>query len=107
MNLNQLFLFNSQKRQQLKHNYQLLKQAVETVGKEFEQKSYLELLQPAEELFTVKMFEEHYLTFSGEAYHLKKDGTICFCLDVDGLPTLFGIKPSYHFYKRRDGSVYY
>jgi hypothetical protein len=102
MNLNQLFLFN----QQLKHNYQLLKEAVETVGKEFEQKSYIELLRPAEEQFTVRVIEGHYLTFSGEAYHIKKDGTLCFCLDADGLPTLF-YKPSYHFYKRRDGSVYY
>jgi hypothetical protein len=33
---------------------------------------------------------------------------LCICIDAKSkLPTWFGIKPSYRFFKRRDGSVYY
>jgi hypothetical protein len=93
--------------QQLRQNYEILQREVQKLGLEYEQKSYEELLRPAEENFRVKMIDDRQITFSAEAYDRLKDGTISFCIDVDGLPTLWGIKPSYHFYKRPDGSVYY
>lgn len=93
--------------QQLHQNYEILQQEVQKLGLEYERKSYEELLRPAEDHFTVKIIDAREITFSAEAYDRLKDGTICFCIDADGLPTLWGIKPSYHFYKRPDGSVYY
>jgi hypothetical protein len=46
--------------------------------------------------------------FSAEAYHTKRTGDLCVSVDVDAaVPTFLGIKPSYHFYKRSDGTVYY
>lgn len=53
------------------------------------------------------MIGDRKIYFSAEAYNIKPDGTLCFCIDAEGLPTLLGIKPSYHFYKRPDNSVYY
>ncbi len=42
-----------------------------------------------------------------DAYHVQKNGTVAVSIDADGLPTILGIKPSYHFYKRPGGSIYY
>lgn len=102
-----MFLSN-ERRQTLSRNYDILRQAVDNIGREYEQKSYEELLNHEKsKMLTVTTAAGLTLTFVAEAYHLQKDGTICFCIDADGLPTLFGIKPSYNFYKRPDGSVYY
>lgn len=93
--------------QQLRQNYEILQREVQKLGLEYEQKSYDELLRPAEDNFTVKIIDDYEITFSAEAYDRQKDGTIYFCIDADGLPTFLGIKPSYHFYKRPDGSIHY
>ena len=120
------------KSKELHNNYEILKREVEKVGREYEKKSYQELLRPAEQNFTIRMIaislrepaklttrnestslaqgealRDRKIYFNAEAYHVKPDGTLCFCIDADGLPTIFGVKPSYHFYKRPDNSVYY
>lgn len=101
--LNEFFSWS----QQLRQNYEILQQEVQKLGLEYEQKSYEELLRSAEDNLAVKIIDDHEITFSAEAYNRHKDGTICFCIDADGLPTFLGIKPSYHFYKRLDGSIHY
>ena len=93
--------------QKLQDNYETLLTEVNKVGKIYERKSYEELLLPAEQNSIEITIGDRTLYFSAEAYNIKSDGTLCFCIDADGLPTLWGVKPSYQFYKRRDGSVYY
>lgn len=95
------------KSKELHNNYEILKTEVEKVGREYEKKSYQELLRPAEQNSTMRLIGERKIYFNAEAYHVKPDGTLYFCIDADGLPTRFGVKPSYHFYKRPDNSVYY
>lgn len=108
MKLASLLLLSQEQRQTLRRNYEILRQEVDKIGREYEQKSYEELLGNVEPtILTVTTAAGVKLTFVAEAYHLQKDGTICFCIDADGLPTICGIKPSYSFYKRPDGSVYY
>jgi hypothetical protein len=108
MKLADLFPLSQEQRQTLRRNYEILRQEVDKIGREYEQKSYEELLSKAEPTILTEITAEGVtLTFVAEAYHLQKDGTICFCIDADGLPTICGIKPSYSFYKRSDGSVYY
>ncbi len=94
-------------RKQLKENYRILQQVVDLVATEYQQKPYEDLLLPAEHLSMIRVINGQEFYFSAEAYTLLKDGTLCFCIDVKGLPTLFGIKPSYHFYMRPDGSIYF
>lgn len=89
-------------------NYEFLRAAGESVGREYEAKCYDELRRPAEELSTTRIIDGVEVFFSAEAYEVKPNGDVCFCVDVDArLPTLLGVKPSYQFVKRRDGSVYY
>ena len=107
MQLIELFPITKKQRQTLQANYQTLQQEVDKVGKAYEKKSYKELLQCAEECVVVEIADDLKISCSAEAYHVQKDGTICLCIDADGLPTMFGIKPSYHFYKCPDGSVHY
>ena len=94
-------------RQQLQQNYQILKQEVEEFGKDYQEKLYQEILDFPEKNVIIKSVDNSQINCSIEAYHLQKNGTIEVSIDAYGLPTLFGVKPSYHFYKRRDGSVYY
>ena len=105
--LNQLLLQLFPQTEKLLENYEVLQHEVNKIGKVYEQKSYEELLLPAEQNSTEIRAGDRTLYFSAEAYHIKPDRTLCFCIDADGLPTLWGVKPSYQFYKRRDGSVYY
>ena len=106
MKLIELFSLTQQQRNCLEKNYTIMERAVEKIGKKYEQKSYEELLYCSEES-VLKLAENQTITCYAEAYHVQKNGTICFCIDADGLPTIFGIKPSYHFYKRINGSVYW
>jgi hypothetical protein len=107
MKLIELFPLSQEQRQTFRKNYEIIQQEVEKIGREYEQKSYEELLHSTEQGFIVTTAEGLKINCSAEAYDKQKDGTICFCIDADGLPTIFSIKPSYHFYKRPDGSVYY
>jgi len=88
MKLANLFCFNKEQRQILRLNYQILRQEVDKIGREYEKQSYEELLSKNEptvlNVITAAGFK---LTFVAEVYHLRKDGTICFCIDADVIKT--------------------
>ena len=90
-----------------KRNWAILRREIMTEGARFERMSYDQLLRPAEEISTSRVVDGVELFFSAEAYNIDSAGVIHFCIDVSGLPTFLGIKPSYQFKKRRDGSVFY
>lgn len=91
-----------------KENYQFLRRQVDIEGKKFEEMPYEELLKPAEILSRSRVVDGIKVYFSAEAYNIKENGDIAFCIDAGAhLPTILGIKPSYQFFKRKDGSVYY
>ena len=92
----------------LRANFALLRRAANEIGAEFESMSYAELQRPAEELSGERDFEGCRITYSAEMYRLDPNGDIAFCIDVSAkIPTLLGVKPSYQFHKRPDGTVYY
>ena len=92
----------------LRSNFALLRRAGNVIGPEFEALPYERLLRPAEELSGEREFEGVRVQYSAEAYRVDRNGDIAFCIDIHAkLPTLLGIKPSYQFKKRRDGTVYY
>jgi hypothetical protein len=96
------------RRARLEQNRAFLRRVADEIGAEFETKSYEELRdRGAEEFSSERIVDGITITYSGEAYKTLKNGDLTFCVDVDGLPTPWGIKPSYHFHKRPDGSVYY
>lgn len=91
----------------LSENKALLRRAVNAEGAGFEANRYEELRNLGDEEGSERMVEGHRLTFSAEIFDIKDNGDLLVCVQVAGLPTLFGIKPCYHFHKRIDGSVYY
>ncbi|MEL4897442.1 hypothetical protein [Crocosphaera sp. Alani8] len=107
MKLIELFPFRKHHRQKLRENYQILWQEAEKIGREYEKRSYQEILSSEAKTVIINLSDDQKITFSMDAYHIKKNGTVAVSIDADGLPTILGIKPSYHFYKKSDGSVYY
>lgn len=96
------------RRTRLQRNQALLRRAADEIGKEFEAKNYEELRDHgAEDFSSDRIVDGIRIHYSGEAYKTLGNGDLAFCIDVSGLPTKGGTKPSYHFYKRPDGSVYY
>lgn len=87
--------------------YRLLRREVERVAKEYEAMSYDALLRPAEELSRTVVIDGVAISFSGEATDIKKNGDIYFCIDARAEPNRTGLPPSYRFFKRKDGRVYY
>jgi hypothetical protein len=91
-----------------RRNWAFLRAVANAIGAEYEAMSYEQLRQPAEVLSTERVIEGVRVSFSAEAYNRKRTGDLCVSVDVDAaLPTFLGVKPSYHFFKRPDGSVYY
>ncbi|HET7691922.1 MAG TPA: hypothetical protein VFM44_02415 [Gemmatimonadota bacterium] len=96
------------RRTRLERNHAVLRRAAEEIGREFEAKSYEELRDHgAEDFDSDRIVEGVRVHYSGEAYRTLANGDLAFNIDVSGLPTRGGARPSYHFYKRPDGSVYY
>ena len=96
------------RRTRLERNHALLRRAAEEIGREFEAKSYEELRDHgAEDFDSDRIVDGVRVHYSGEAYRTLANGDLAFNIDVSGLPTRGGARPSYHFYKRPDGSVYY
>ena len=93
--------------QKYEDNYNFMRVELNKIGRLFESRPYEELQKRAEELSSEQIINGRKLFFSAEAYRIKENGDLCFCIDCDGLPTAFLPGPSYHFYKRKDGSVYY
>ena len=86
-----------------------LRAATNEVGAEVEQWPYDALARPAE------LQQEISRTVCGRVARFQVDcvattpeGELEILVDaLDGPPTMLGAKPSYHFFKRRDGSVHY
>ncbi len=91
-----------------KKNAEFLKQIADRVGKEYESKSYEELLR-LDETVEHELIEDGVRVFYyAELYNKKQNGDLCVSIDFHSdLPTFLGIKPAYQFKKRPDGSVYY
>jgi hypothetical protein len=90
-------------------NYALLRRAADEAGRRFERKPYHELAGGrADESGGEFAFEGVPVRYSAYSVEVHKKGDVRFCIDVTAeLPTLLGVKPSYEFWKRPDGSVYY
>ncbi|OGW66695.1 MAG: hypothetical protein A3H49_00355 [Nitrospirae bacterium RIFCSPLOWO2_02_FULL_62_14] len=87
--------------------YALLRREVTNVGKEFERLPYERLLVAAEVLSFSRVIEGVEISFSAEAFDVKPNGDAGFCVDASADPNRTGKQPSYQFYKRKDGTVYY
>lgn len=97
---------------QLKSNYSLLRKAVNVIGEEFEAKSVEDLNKLLDNEHAAHSFSREFegvsLDFDFQDWGPdKKTGCPGFSVNVYGLPTLLGVKPGYHFYKREDGTVFY
>lgn len=93
--------------QWLKQNKALLRREVDAEGRRFEAMPYAELRELADDAKVERVVEGRRLTFHADLFDISRDGDLFICVEVWGLPTLFGIKPCYHFRKRADGGVYY
>jgi hypothetical protein len=90
-------------------NWALLKAETDALGREIEQWSHKALNRPPEEHPPIERTVAGYPTrFQIGCYETRKNGDLAISIDAQGgPPTFLGVKPSYHFYKRPDGSVYY
>ena len=55
----------------------------------------------------VRIIDGQQVTFTIDCWEKKPNGDLIISIDSRGLSTLCGVKPSYQFAKRIDGSVYY
>jgi hypothetical protein len=85
----------------------LLRREVTRVGQEFEARAYSDLQRPSEELSFSTVIEDVAITFNAEAFILKRNGDVGFCIDARAQGVKARWQPSYQFYKRPDGSVYH
>jgi hypothetical protein len=107
MQLIELLPLSRARRDEFRRNYALLRRELARIAPDYEQKPYQDLLRPEEELSVTRRVNDDELYFSAQTLETLKDGTLYFCIDAMGLPTILGRKPSWYFYKRRDGSVYH
>ena len=91
----------------LRRNWELLRAATDAVGAEVERWSYAELDRAAEQQPPVeRVVGGHTVSFQVDCIGTGTDGELRISIDAHGgPPTLLGIKPSYVFRKRRDGTV--
>jgi hypothetical protein len=93
---------------QRRRNRDFLRRVAGEVGKEIEGWPYEKLSRGAEEISFDRTIEGVSVSFSIEAYETNAAGDLHVCMDVDAaIPTLWPTKPSYVFWKRKDGSCYY
>ncbi|PSR15949.1 hypothetical protein C8255_20370 [filamentous cyanobacterium CCP3] len=95
--------------QTYRNNWRRLRDELSRLGAEVEQWSYADLNRPAEAQPPIhRLVAGVPAYFQIDSYDHLPSGDLTICIDAHGgPPTPLGIKPSYHFYKRRDGSVYY
>ena len=91
----------------LRENAAVLRRAVDAEGPRFEAMDYEALEKMTDGEGVERVVEGRTLRFWAEIFDVKPNGDLSVCVEATGLPTLLGIKPCYHFHKRRDGSVYY
>jgi hypothetical protein len=85
----------------------LLRREVTRVGREFEARPYSDLQEPAETLSFSALVEGVEIYFSAEAFVLKQNGDLGFCIDASAKGANAFWQPSYQFCKWPDGSVYH
>ncbi len=92
-----------------RNNLKFLRRVSGEIGKEIEAWTYESLSQPAEEISFSRQIDGILVYFSIEAYERNESGDLHVCVDVEALiPTFPYMKrPSYVFWKCRDGSVHY
>ena len=90
-------------------NWALLRAATDDVGAEVERWAYAELDRDAEEQAPIeRRVAGRPVVFTIERIGRRRDGDLHLCIDARGGPrTLLGVKPSYVFFKRPDGTVHY
>ena len=89
-------------------NWRILRQAVNVIGAECEDWSYERLDKDAtEQPVLERSVNGKLLSFQLDRWEMNDDGDLIICIDSDGLSTLAGVKPTYHFAKRQNGAVYY
>lgn len=90
-------------------NWEILRAETDLVGLEVESWSYDQLNQPTEDQRPIKRkLNGCVVEFQVACYEILPNGDLGLCVDaIGGPPTLFGLKPSYRFFKRSDNSVYY
>jgi hypothetical protein len=95
--------------ERLESNYHTLKRILETEAQHIETLTYAELQRSAEELSYETSVEGHTYYISLEAINMLKNSDLEICIDISSpeLNTKWGIKPSWHFFKTREGRVYY
>jgi hypothetical protein len=91
----------------LLRNYGTLKKVLIETAPEFEGLPYETLLVPSAETSYKRTVDGRDLLVAVRQQRLLKNGDLLLLVDVEGLPTLMGIAPSWRFHKRKDGSVYY
>ena len=91
-----------------RQNYALLRRIADQIGQEFERLSYAVLADPSQPVSYAREVEGVQISWSADIIRRKGNGDIDFGIDFYAdLPTVLGKKPSYRFWKRPDGSVYY
>jgi hypothetical protein len=91
-----------------RENWRILRRAVNALGSECEGWEYDRLDKAAEEQPAIeRTCEGRKISFQIDCWDKKSNGDLWMCIDAFGLPTLLGVKPTYQFAKRIDGSTYY
>jgi hypothetical protein len=89
-------------------NQVFLRRLRDEVGTEIEAWPYETLSRPAEEISFTREIDGVTVWFSIEVYERNTVGDIHVCVDVDANLPLFPLaSPSYVFWKRLDGTIYY
>src|SRR5215471_1631262 len=91
-----------------KKNFATLRSLAERIGKEFESMPYDALRDPTQPVSYEREIDGIRLTWTADVLETKSNGDIWFDIAFRAeLPTVFGVMPTYSFYKRRDGTVYH
>lgn len=90
-----------------RRNFALLQAIADAIGKEFEAKSYEELLSAGTSGPVSRVIDGVRVDVSARARHRATDDAVSVQIDVQSdLPTPLGARPTYTFRKRPDGSVF-
>jgi hypothetical protein len=90
------------------NNWRQLRRIADGLGAEFEALPYEELCGPSDGFSGERTVDGVTVQYSVHVREIDPSGDAHVWIDVDApLSTWFGVKPSYQFVKRPDGSVHY